>query len=191
MLNAGFKISQTFVTEKIIVSMAASVFKWLLLPLAGMVLISGKKPAPHPFHVSVIEINHNAADKTLEISCKIFTDDFEKVLAKNYKAKTDLTNPSNKAAMDTLIKKYILSHLSIKADGRLVSFQYLGFENESEAAYGYIEVENILSVKKIEVSTDIMYDLFDDQVNIIHTIVGGKRISNKLEYPNKETLFSF
>jgi hypothetical protein len=187
----GFKISQTFVTEKIIVSMAASVFKWLFLPLTGMVLMAGKKPVPHPFHVSVIEINHNATDKTLEVSCKIFTDDFEKVLAKNYKAKTDLINPPNKAAMDTLVKKYLSTHLAIKADGRPVSFHYLGFENESEAAYGYIEVENIATVKRIDVSTTIMHDMFDDQVNIIHTIVGGKRISNKLEYPNKETSFSF
>ncbi len=171
--------------------MAASVFKWLLLPLAGILLTAGKKPAPHPFHVSVIEVNHNAADKTLEISCKIFTDDFEKVLAKNYKAKTDLINPPDKAAMDTLVKKYILSHLSIKADGKPVSFHYLGFENETEAVYCYIEVGNISAVKKIEISTNIMHDMFDDQVNIIHTTVGGKRLSDKLDYPNKETSFSF
>jgi hypothetical protein len=191
MLNVGFKISQTFVTEKIIVSMAPSVFKWLLLPLAGMVLISGKKPEPHPFHVSVIEINHNATDKTLEISCKIFTDDFEKVLAKNYKAKTDLINPPNKTAMDTLVQKYILSHLSIKADGRPLAIQYVGFETETEAVFSYTEVDNVSAVKKLDVSTNIMYDMFDDQVIIIHTVVGGKRISNKLEYPNKETSFSF
>lgn len=171
--------------------MAASVFKWLLLPLAGMVLMSGSKPVPHPFHVSVIEINHNAADKTLEISCKIFTDDFEKVLAENYKAKVDLTNPPNKAAMDSLIKRYIFSHLSIKADGKPVKLQYVGFENESEAAFSYIEVENINTVKKIEVTTNMMHDMFIDQMNIIHTIVGGKRISNKLEYPDKETSFIF
>jgi hypothetical protein len=171
--------------------MAASVFKWLLLPLAGMVLMSGRKPVPHPFHVSVVEINHNAADKTLEISCKIFTDDFEKVLAQNYKTKVDLINPPNKAAMDSLVKKYIFSHLSVKADGKPIKLQYLGFENESEAAFSYIEVENISAVKKIEVTTNIMHDIFTDQVNIIHTIVGGKRISNKLDYPNKETSFSF
>ena len=171
--------------------MAVSVFKWLLLPLAGMVLMAGKKPAPHPFHVSVIEINHNATDKTLEISCKIFTDDFEKVLAKNYKAKTDLINPPNKAAMDTLVKKYIFSHLSIKVEGRPVAIQYIGFENENEAVFSYIEMDNVSAVKKLDVSTNIMYDMFDDQVIIIHTVVGGKRIRNKLEYPNKETVFSF
>ena len=32
----------------------------------------------HLVFVSVTEIEHNAKEKTLEISCKIFTDDFEK-----------------------------------------------------------------------------------------------------------------
>jgi hypothetical protein len=57
----------------------------------------------HPLHVSVTEINHNAADKTLEISCKLFTDDFEKVLSQNYKTKVDLINPPDRPAMDKLV----------------------------------------------------------------------------------------
>jgi hypothetical protein len=145
----------------------------------------------HPFHVSVIEVNHNSSDKSLEISCKIFTDDFEKILAKNYKARVDLINPPSKAAMDSLIKKYIFSHLSIKANGKTVAFSYLGSENEDAATYGYIEVNNITAVSKIDVSTNIMYDLFDDQMNIMHITVGGNRKSSKLSYPEREASFSF
>jgi hypothetical protein len=171
--------------------MAASGFKWLFLALTGIILMAGKKPIPHPLHVSVIEVSHNAVDKNLEISCKIFTDDFEKILNRNYKAKVDLINPVNKPAMDTLVKKYVFSHLSIKADGRPVNYHYLGFENEGEAAYSYIEVENITTVKKLEISTNIMHDLFDDQINIIHVIVNGNRKSSKLDFPDKETVFSF
>jgi hypothetical protein len=177
---------------KIIVSMAASVFKWLVLPLAGLILVSGKNPGPpHPVHISVIEINHNEADKTLEISCKIFTDDFEKNLGKNYKVKVDLINPVSKAAMDTLVKKYIFSHLSIKADGRPVVIQYVGFENEGDAVYSYIEVDNVPAVKKVDVSANLMYDMFEDEIIIIHTIVGGYRKSTKLDYPATQASFSF
>jgi hypothetical protein len=172
--------------------MAASGFKWLLLPLAGLLLVSGKKQeSPHPVHLSVIEINHNAVDKTLEISCKIFTDDFEKILAKNYKSKVDLTNPPNQAAMDSLVKKYIFSHFSIKADGRPAAIQYVGFENESDAVYSYMEVNNVPAVKKIDVSSNLMYDMFEDEIIIIHTIVGGNRKSNKLDYPATNISFSF
>ena len=88
--------------------MAGSVYKWLFIPLLALLLISARPVPPHPFHVSVVEIEHNTPDKSLEISCKIFTDDFEKVLAETYKTKVDLINSPNKAAMDSLIKEKII-----------------------------------------------------------------------------------
>lgn len=176
---------------KYIVSKASSVYKWLIIPVLALALTSAGHKTPHPFHVSVVEIEHNAADKTLEISCKIFTDDFETVLAKNYKTKVDLINPPNKAAMDTLVKKYILSHLSIRVNGKPVVLDYLGFENENEAAYGYIQAENIATVNKIEITNSILYDKFDDQVGIMHVKVNGNRKSTKLNYPDKEALLNF
>lgn len=184
--------------------MAAWLNKWYSSSLLAALILCNGAPSgllqsreriaagpPHPFHVSVVEINHNAAEKTLEISCKIFTDDFEKVLAKNYKTKVDLTNPPDKAAMDTLVKKYIFSHLSIKADGKPTRFQYIGFENDHEAAYGYVEVPGVPTLGKIDISSTIMYDQFDDQMNIYHVIVNGNRKSNKLNYPDKDISISF
>lgn len=171
--------------------MAASVYKWLIFPALAVISMSVSPVTEHPFHVSVIEINHNAADKTLEISCKIFTDDFEKALAKNYKTKTDLINPPDKAAMDTLIKKYLFSHLSIRANGKPVVFDYLGFENDNEAAYGYIEVPGVTSLNRVDISATIMYDMFEDQMNIFHITVNGNRKSTKLNYPDKEAAISF
>ena len=171
--------------------MAASVYKWSIIPLVAIILMAARPAIVHPFHVSVIEINHNAVDKTLEISCKIFTDDFEKILAKNYKAKVDLINPPNKAAMDSLVKKYLFSHLSIKVNGKPVLFSYLGFENDKEAAYSYIEVQNVPVVNKLEVTTDIMYDQFDDQMNIMHVTVNENRKSSKLNFPDAGAVFIF
>ena len=182
---------------KYIPSMAASVYKWSLFFLLAVALTSFRPAVPHPFHVSVVEIEHNATEKTLEISCKIFTDDFETILAKNYspdaahKIKVDLINPTNKAAMDTLVKKYLLSHLSMKANGRSVSLKYIGYENENEAAYGYFEVENIPALNKLEISNIILFDKFDDQVNIMHVKANGNRKSTKLNYPEKEAVFVF
>lgn len=180
--------------------MAAWLNKWLISTLTPVFLVAeNSKMEPvspaggpvHPFHVSVTEINHNAAEKTLEISCKIFTDDFEKVLAKNYKTKVDLINPPNKAAMDSLVKKYIFSHLNIRANGRVAIMNYLGFENDHEAAYAYIEVPNVPAVNRFDVSTTLMYDMFDDQMNIFHFIVNGNRKSTRVSYPDKEAGVSF
>jgi hypothetical protein len=184
--------------------MAASFFKWL--PFSLLVYSFsiqdpvekgiGAKPfvdatEMHPFHVSTTEINHNATDKTLEISCKIFVDDFEACLSKQYHTKADLSAASMKTAMDSLVKKYLLSHLLIKADTRTVAIHYLGFEKEDVAANVYLEVENISSVKKVEVNDSILQDLYDDQINIIHVVVGGNRKSTKLDAPNKDASFTF
>lgn len=191
--------------------MASSLYKWLLIP---QVLLIGlfkdgemndlSKSSPtlraersngvaesHPFHVSVVEINHNAADKTLEISCKIFTDDFEKVLAKNYQTRIDLINPPDKKAMDTVVKKYIVSHLFVSADDKPGNLVYIGYERDAEAVYSYVQVENISSVKKIEIINKLMHDLFDDQINIMHVTVNGNRKSTKLDYPTSNASISF
>lgn len=184
--------------------MASLLNKWFSFSLLAAFFITGIKTEEpsvrlvnsvmrdfHPFHVSVTEINHNAADKTLEVTCKIFTDDFEGVLAKNYKAKVDLINPPNKAAMDTLVKKYIISHLSVKANGKPVKFSYLGYEHDKEAVFAYLEVENVQAVSAFTINNNLMYDFFEDQVNIMHVFVGGNRKSTKLSYPETEASVNF
>jgi hypothetical protein len=176
--------------------MAVSVYKWLFLAILS-INWPVFKPDYHPFHVSVVEMNHNAAEKTLEISCKIFTDDFEKVLAQNYpkevgnKLRVDLINPPDRKAMDSLVKKYILSHLSIIVNGRSLNFSYLGFERDNEAIFSYIQAENIPSVKQMEITNKLMQDMFTDQVNIMHVIVNGERKSTKLDYPKNTASFSY
>jgi hypothetical protein len=171
--------------------MASSLYKWLLIPVLGVFLSSAGLKGFHPFHVSVVEINHNAAEKTLEITCKIFTDDFEKVLVQNYKTRVDLSNPPDRKAMDSVVKKYIFSHLSVAVDGKPGNLSYVGFEKDAEAVYSYVQIENISSVKKVEVINKLMHDMFTDQVNIVHVIINGNRKSTKLDYPATEAKVEF
>jgi hypothetical protein len=184
--------------------MAAWLNKWCLISFVMVFpLISGKNqqetgivmsPAfrsPHPFHVSTTEINHNAAEKTLEISCRIFTDDFESALVKQYNTKADFSNTSLKNSMDSLAKKYILLHLQLKAEGKPVTMTYLGFEKENEAVYVYLQADKVATVTKIEATNSILHNLYDDQINIMHVIVGGNRKSSKIDYPNTQAVFTF
>jgi len=160
----------------------------LLLCCAFFSVEAGVK---HPLHVSTTEINFNARDKTLEVSCKIFSDDFEAILAKVYKQKTDLSNSNMKTAMDELVKKYLLSHLQLKANGKAVTMNYIGFEIDHEATNIYLEVEKISAIKSVEVSDNILYDMFDDQMSIVHIVKGGDRKSTKILYPEKKFVANF
>lgn len=139
----------------------------------------------HPLHVSTTEVNVNQKEKTLEISCRIFSDDFESILAKNYKQKIDLSNPAMKAAMDAVIQNYVASHLQIKANGKLAKMNYIGFEIDHEATNIYLEVEKIPALKRIDLTNTLLYDLFDDQMSIIHIVKGQNRKSGKVLYPDR------
>lgn len=142
-------------------------------------------------HVSTTEVNFNAKDKTLEVSCRIFSDDFEATLARLYKQKTDLSNPNMKSAMDVLVKKYLLAHLQLKANGKAVAMNYIGFEIDHEATNIYLEVEKVPTLKSVEVNDSILYDMFDDQMSIVHIVKGNNRKSTKILYPEKKFTANF
>ncbi len=178
--------------------MAIELYKWLLIPVFSFSLftneqkadISGNKTV-HPLHLATVEIDHNATDKTLEITCKTFWDDFESILSKVNKSKVDLIGSKDTVGNNKKIFEYIRSHLQITIDGKPVQMNFVGYEKEDVVVYSYLQVDNISSVKKVSVVNTLMHDMFDDQVEIIHMIVNGNRKSTKLDYPAKNAEFSF
>src|ERR1700754_4757447 len=172
--------------------MAILLFKWLLaatLVFGGTDAGAAPKPAPHPLYVSITEINHNATEKTLEISCKIFTDDFEKTLMNTFHKKVDFaTATADNAEAAKMVTDYIKANLSIKLDGKAVNLEYVGFEKENDAVWSFFQVSKTAAVpKKISVNNTILYDSYDKQMNLMHVSVGGNRKSTRLNYPDKET----
>lgn len=157
-------------------------FKWLAISLFSFL---------HPFYVSVTEIHHNSNTKSLEISCKVFVDDMEKILTQTYKTTVDLSDVKQQASNDKLMFEYFSKHLSVKPDGKTAKLQYVGYEKDSESVYCYLEVTGVPTVKKLEISNSILHDLTSDQINIMHVIVNGKRQSYKLDFPKKQMSFNF
>ena len=175
--------------------MAAMLFKWLTLCslwLGGA--NAAYKPSgagKHPFYISVTEINHNATDKTLEISAKVFADDLEQILEKNYKTTLDITTAKDQPRFNQLLPDYFSKHLVLVVDGKPVKLTYIGYETEKESAHCYFQVDHIATVKKIEISNSILYDFIDSETNIMHVTVNGTRKSGKVSYPEKDAVFQF
>lgn len=146
----------------------------------------------HPFHVSATEMEYVQKDKKIEISSKIFTDDFEAVLSKLYNTKVDFSNAALKIKMDELVKKYITTHLSVRSDGKLLPLQLYGWEIDHEAVFVYtIAAAQNFNTKNITIENTILYDLFDDQMNIVHFLTNGQRKSAKLNYPDRKMQIGF
>src|SRR5689334_4012690 len=166
--------------------MISMLHQWLLLLLFPLFLERNEKVtvgAPHPFYISVTEINHSAADKALQISCKFFAEDFEDIIDKNYQSHLDIAAAKDKPSFNKYIPDYIGKHLVLMVDSKPAKLAYIGYEKENESAYCYFEVVSIPSVKKLDITNSLLHDFTDQQINIVHVTVNGKRQSTKLDYP--------
>src|SRR6201996_3546453 len=166
--------------------MAGYLFKWL-----SVLCLAGAFAKPHPLYISVTEINHNPKDKILEISCKVFTNDLETVLEKMSGSRVDLSVASDKAASDKLIDAYVEKHLRLRVDGRPVALHFVGSEKENDGTWSYFQVNDVSSVKKIDAVDELLYDSFNQQINIMHVTVGGQRKSTRLDYPESSATFEY
>ena len=81
--------------------------------------------------------------------------------------------------------------LVIKVDGKAVQLEFVGFERESEATWSYFQVNNLASVKKIDITDNILFETSTDQINLLHVTVNGNRKSTKLDYPDTHVVFDF
>jgi hypothetical protein len=112
-------------------------------------------------------------------------------LSKSAGIKIDLFNPKDKQATDKIVFAYIRKHLIIKLDNKPVTLEFVGFERENEAVWSYLQVSTASSPKKIEISNDLLYETFNQQIHLMHVSVGGNRKSTKLNYPDSNTSFQF
>jgi len=164
--------------------------KLLLLLFIPLGFSSKEVKKRHPFHVSTTEVSYNTKSKSLEITCRIFTDDFEDILSKRFKGKIDLYSKSKEKEMSAFIKDYIETNLKFAIDGKTIKYTYLGFENDHEATNVYLEIGNSPAFKTLTANNGILYDLFDDQMNILHVEKNGNRRSTKTSFPEKKMSIS-
>ncbi|WP_326980969.1 DUF6702 family protein [Chryseobacterium sp. MYb264] len=139
----------------------------------------------HPYHVGSVEINYNYKSKSFEITGRFFLDDLENGLAKKYGKPFHFNDPKYKNQLNEALKNYAEEYLKVKSDNQFLKVNYIGYEEDSESVNVYLETETSKAPKKVEVAASFLYNLFDDQINIIHIIVDGKRKSEKLTYPQR------
>ena len=163
-------------------------FRWCFLSFISLLpcIHGGMKEVGkqmHPFYVSVVDINHNVKEKTAEISIRIFTEDLEATLRKFGNTRIDLLHPTDKAAVEKLLNDYIQHKIQLKIEGKPVTLHYLGYEQQQESIWTYLEVKEVPTMHKVAVNCSLLYDYQDKQSNIFHIKTDGKEQSFKLDNP--------
>lgn len=139
----------------------------------------------HPYHVGSVEISYNPKSKAFEITGRFFLDDLENGLGKKYGRPFHFNDPKYKAQLNEALRSYSAEYFKLKVNNKFLKVNYIGYEEDSESVNLYLESEPIINPKKVEAAVSFLYNLFDDQINIVHIIVDGERKSEKIIYPNR------
>lgn len=139
----------------------------------------------HPYHVGSVEFNYNSKSQTFQITGKFFLDDLENALKEKSGKAVHFNDEKYKSQINDALKKYCAEYVKLKADNHTLQINYIGYEEDSESVNIFLESEAITQPKKVETAVSFLYNYFEDQMNIIHIIVGGKRQSERLNYPDR------
>jgi hypothetical protein len=140
----------------------------------------------HPFFISLTEMRFNPQSNKMEIAQKIFWDDLEMALTKEFKEKVDFLNPKDKAKLENQLKTYLLKHNRIWVNGKILSLNYLGYEVDDEAAWFYLESSSTELPKTLEVHCSVLLEDQQAQQNIVHVYVRSKSPRSLLLGKGKE-----
>ena len=145
----------------------------------------------HPMHVSVTEIGVNDKEKRLEIMMRVFIDDLEVTLRRNFKQpELDVLDPKGQS-LDDMMRSYFQQRFLISLDGRQQAVSYLGHERDHEAFVFYIEVDKVKKWKTIQVQNSIITEIYDDQSNLVHVTVGETVRSLRLTRTKPSDMLTF
>lgn len=160
------------------------VFFVLVLPLMAF-------NVAHEYYVSVTEIAHVKDQKAVQIISRIFIDDLEKMLQERHNENILLNVGNDETYIDKYIEQYFHNKLKIHINGEHQEFDYLGKEYEDDIVFSYIEITGIDTIDSIEVTNEILFDIFPDQQNIVKVKTASKNKSFILIPNNKTRLLNF
>lgn len=157
-----------------------------LLVLMGWLLGWIGSAAPlnsHPFYISVTELHF--FEQRAELSVKIFTDDFEKVLGSlPGGGKTDLIRRLPCAQIDTLVAFYIRQQVKVVLNDKRLDFQYIGYEIQEDATWAHFEARFEAKPKRVRIENSLLLNDFPNQQNIVHLAQGDYKRSRRLNSDN-------
>mgnify|MGYP000958380453 CR=1 FL=1 len=169
--------------------------KNLILPTGlGVLLLLGSFTISHRYYFSLSEMKVDTQKKSVELSCKLFTDDVEDALFKLNHSKVDLASSEKNKQVQLQVETYLHERFKIMINGSPVSLHLIGFEVENDVVWFYLEstlTSKASGTAKIKITNSLLYDFLPDQTNLVHITYNDKEQTEKLVNPEKEVEFVF
>jgi len=163
----------------------------VIIPVAILLMGFTTKNNVHKYYVSTTDIEQSKTGKNLQITIRLFIDDFEDVLQERYDDAIILNEDNSPALIESSIAKYLKKKLKISLNGEEAQLNYIGKEYDNDIMKCYVELKNTEEINSISVTNKVFFDLFEEQQNIVHLRLKGKRKSFVLIKENDKGMLNF
>lgn len=133
--------------------------------------------AVHKYYVAVFHAEYSLKKKELQITARIFIDDFEKELNKKYNKTFYLGDKRELTATADYLQKYFLQNVKFTINGKRKDVNYLGKEIEDDVVICYLTAPAEEAVKTVIIKNTTLFESFPDQQNYIHLKVNSNKKS--------------
>ena len=127
----------------------------------------------------------------MQISSRLFIDDLEKLLQERYDDNLRLEKTSKENQVDFYIQKYFQQKLVFELNGEKVILDFVGREFEDDMVYCYFEVLNVNDIKSLIINNRLLFEIFENQQNIVHFNINDKKKSFLLVRENDKGVLNF
>lgn len=163
-------------------------FKIAALLFVSFILVSF---TIHKFYVSVTQIDFVPKKQRVEITSRIFIDDFEKVLKNKYKKDAFLATKKQIPDAEKYVAQYLEDKIRISINSKQVKLDYLAMEIEDDVLICYLRVPFSEKITTFEIFNSVFTELFPEQKNIVHTDINGNKKSVLLTYSERSIVLEF
>ena len=140
----------------------------------------------HPIHVSVTNIDLDPGRGTVELSVKIFADDFQDLILHKYSVQLRITEQENPGDKIESVNRYISEALRMEINGKPSGgMQFRDSRINEGAIWLHYTYEYGKRIRDLRIRNTLMLDKFDDQTNLIIIAYGDKENGYRMD--NKTT----
>lgn len=153
-----------------------------LTPLCALVM-GGVASAAHPFHETVTEIQFSAERGGYEIAIKAYPEELEAAVSAAQRKRFVL----GRGDSEKRLQQYLARALQVRWGPKVGRMQWVGFEDSVNEVWMYVvwaPPEETKSDAPIVLANRLLFELYDDQSNIVVRIDGKRRTATTLS-PNR------
>ena len=131
----------------------------------------------HPYYVSTLDIDYRPDREALQITMRVFTDDWQLMLNTHYDKSLRLDPDTNEEQMLIHSTDYLLQYLELNLNDTYVNPSVLGREYHDDQLVLYLEVMGVVELQTLAVSNRILFAELEGQQNIVRIKTPSKRKS--------------